>query len=119
MEPYLYVGLSLKQRTILTRFRVSCHSLEIELGRHHRPYVPAEARLCKQCTLGEPQDEVHHLFRCTKWSDQREILFDKLDTMIPNFMSEGTELERLQKIFNSVDKKVLIILSNFLLNTML
>ncbi len=47
MEPYLYLNLSPKQKEVLSRFRTSCHNLRIETGRHERPYLPPDRRLCE------------------------------------------------------------------------
>ena len=52
-----------KYRTALTKLRVSCHRLQIELGRYHKPRsIPPEQRLCKLCNCIE--DEVH--FVCVR-----------------------------------------------------
>ena len=37
MESYLDHVTIVKHRVALTRLRVSCHNLEIEVGRYHRP----------------------------------------------------------------------------------
>ena len=78
MEPYLYLDLSLRQRMTLSRFRTSSHNLQIELGRHQRPYVPPELRLCTKCNLETPQDEIHHLFKCPRWASERDIMYTGL-----------------------------------------
>ena len=46
-------------RSILTRFRISAHKLEIEIGRYTTPKTPLENRLCKQCNSSEIEDEEH------------------------------------------------------------
>ena len=47
----------------------------VELGRHKRPYVPADVRICEKCNLNQVEDEFHCLMRCKKWNDIRLILF--------------------------------------------
>ena len=49
-------------RTVITRWRLSCHKLRIETGRYTYPITPRENRLCKVCSLVE--DETHALFHC-------------------------------------------------------
>ena len=38
-----------------------------EVGRHCKPKVPREERLCKVCVQNEIEDEIHLLFHCTKY----------------------------------------------------
>ena len=46
----------------LTRWRLSCHSLPIERGRHAN--IPKQERFCNQCNNRFLGDEVHALFMC-------------------------------------------------------
>ena len=49
-------------RMNITRWRLSCHKLQIETGRYTVPITPRNERLCKICTVVE--DELHALFHC-------------------------------------------------------
>ena len=49
-------------RTIVTRWRLSCHKLRIETGRYTNPKTPREQRYCMICSVVE--DEQHALFHC-------------------------------------------------------
>ena len=49
---------------IVVKFRLSCHSLEIETGRYVRPYLPPEERICHICKVTE--DEKHFLLSCPR-----------------------------------------------------
>ena len=51
-----------KYRTVITRWRLSCHSLRIETGRYQRPSLPRNERTCTVCNILE--DEHHALFVC-------------------------------------------------------
>ena len=51
-----------KYRTVITRWRLSCHSLRIETGRYQRPILPRNERTCSICHILE--DEQHSLFVC-------------------------------------------------------
>ena len=51
-----------KYRTVITRWRLSCHSLRIETGRYQRPILPRNERTCSICYILE--DEQHSLFVC-------------------------------------------------------
>ena len=52
-----------KNRLVITRWRLSCHSLHIETGRYQRPRLPRNERICSVCHTIE--DEHHALFVCT------------------------------------------------------
>ena len=51
-----------KYRTVITRWRLSCHSLRIETGRYQRPSLPRNERTYTVCNILE--DEHHALFVC-------------------------------------------------------
>ena len=72
MEQYLDI-LPITSRVNLTRLRLSCHSLAIEVGRHSRLYIPACSSLCQVCN--QVDDEIHYLFHCTRYSTQRAEMF--------------------------------------------
>ena len=66
----LYVRNKIYQRA-LTRLKVSSHKLNIEAGRHFRPYIPRQQRVCLHCTTGELDDEFHFLLICHFHSEGR------------------------------------------------
>ena len=73
LEPYLYLTKIIKHWVALTRLRISCHRLEIERGRYHKPTsTPAHLRLCKDCESVE--DEPHFVCVCPKYDLLREHL---------------------------------------------
>ena len=49
-------------RKIVTRWRLSNHSLKIETQRYCRPHIPRENRVCTLCNKLE--DEAHVIFEC-------------------------------------------------------
>ena len=49
-------------RITITRWRLSCHKLRIEMGRYTYPITPRDERKCKLCLTVE--DESHALFLC-------------------------------------------------------
>ncbi|CAJ0936895.1 unnamed protein product [Ranitomeya imitator] len=68
LAPYLEKLENPKDRQILSRYRLSAHSLLIESGRHRQNYKPRESRLCQQCPQEAVEDEAHFLLRCPKYS---------------------------------------------------
>ncbi len=72
--PYTIKEVTL--RSALTRLRISVHNLAIERGRHERPPIPAEERMCTACDSQPVEDEFHFLLHCTKYSDDRRTMFE-------------------------------------------
>ena len=91
IEPYLNLGLPKSVYCYIARFRLSSHNLSIELGRHKRPFVPAEERLCDKCTLNVVGDELHCLMICPRWVDIRRLLIKTACNEIPNFLILSVE----------------------------
>ena len=56
-------------RIIITRWRLSSHKLMVEVGRHRRPIVPREERVCSMC--GVLEDEQHVIFTCPLYDNIR------------------------------------------------
>ena len=73
MEPYLWILKEKKKRNVLSRFRMSCHHLPIESGRHARPIESHDDRLCASC--GVLGDERHYLLYSKQLMDVRINLF--------------------------------------------
>lgn len=57
LEDYLTTIRNASQRKAVTKFRISCHKLQIEYGRYHN--IPREQRLCNLCDTNEIEDEYH------------------------------------------------------------
>ena len=72
-EKYFDLIESGGKKTSLTRFRLSNHNLMIEKGRHFKPAIKREERLCPLCKI-EVEDEEHFLLSCLLYSPQRKIL---------------------------------------------
>ena len=53
---------SIEKRTLLSKFRLSDHRLEVDVSRYHRPKKNPEERLCPSCNILE--DEINCLMAC-------------------------------------------------------
>ena len=95
-----------KHRVALTRFRLSCHNLQIEAGRHHIPKIPYDRRLCDEC--GVILHEIHALLFCRLYSEYREgfmkVFHEHFETMDVFQNISSTLLFRF--IMNCEDPKV-------------
>jgi hypothetical protein len=83
MESYLLNISDRKIRKVLSKFRLSSHSLLIEKGRHTKPKTPEELRLCKMCDINVVENEQHMLTECVLYKDLREVLFNMIKTHEP------------------------------------
>ena len=93
------------------KFRVSSHHLQIELGRYQG--IPRHQRLCQQCSSGEVEDEIHFLFKCTKYEPDRKELIDIILNSCPNFNSLNN-VKKLEWICNCENHNILTHLDVFL-----
>lgn len=111
-ENYLDVIINPAQRRIVTKFRLSDHSLEIEKGRHQN--ILERDRICKLCTL-DIENEEHFLLKCNFYSTQRKLLFDKIGHLIPNFVNLSTT-DKFIYIVKSNVKIIILALSQYIHN---
>ena len=83
IEPYLLLLKNLKEVSALARFRLSSHSLQIELGRHNN--TPINDRLCTRSDYNAVHDEEHFLIHCSFFNEERDVLFHEANNYIENF----------------------------------
>ena len=102
-----------KSQRAITRFRVSSHRLGIELGRHQKPCIPVEERICKFCNLGEIDDEYHFLVLCELHANSRAVLYSGIRQYIVDFarLEDG---ERFKQMLISTNKEALHCLGKFI-----
>ena len=77
-ESYLSQVKNDKYRICLTKFRVCSHRLRIEVGRHQRPKLPLEQRICTFCNKNEIDDDVHRVKHCQFHNEERRILLNEI-----------------------------------------
>ena len=95
----------------LTRLRISCHNLEIERGRYHKPAsTPAHLRLCKDCESVE--DELHFICVCPKYDSLREHLVSIVCNDNPNFVFLSVN-DKFLYLMQALDPYVLTALAKF------
>jgi hypothetical protein len=81
-EQYLKNIKSLELRRCLSKFRTSCHDLEIETGRYKK--LKLEERVCCSCNNKSVEDEVHFLIHCPKYQQKRKICYQFLSQKCMN-----------------------------------
>ena len=64
-------------------FRLSSHSLQIELGRHNNTTI--NNRLCTRCDYNAAvDDQEHFLIHCSFFIEERDVLFHEANNYIEN-----------------------------------
>ena len=76
IETYLDEIKEQKYRIALSRLRTSSHILEIERGRHAKPKIPYDNRLCPKCNTVE--DEKHFIIHCKMYEQERNEMFSRI-----------------------------------------
>ena len=71
-ESYLDTISEFDMRKIVTKFRCSDHSLQVEIGRHRK--IKFEDRVCKLC-LNDVETELHFLKSCPIYKNIRRQIF--------------------------------------------
>jgi len=113
IEPYLNSNFSKAVYSSIARLRLGSHNLNIELGRHKRPLVPAEERICEKCDLNEIEDEFHCVMVCKKWTDLRQNLIMTAHNSIEGFLVLN-QFEQFCRILNSKKNHINYALGKFL-----
>ena len=105
-----------KYRTVITRWRLSSHSLRIETGRYQRPKIPRAERTCSVCHILE--DEHHSIFVCAahtfiraRYNELLSIYSSVSSILHPNNTEDANnigryilEIERNMEVLNMVIK---------------
>ena len=70
LQPYLQKPIALKYKHILSKYRLSAHSLSIETGRYH--HIDRNNRICSLCNMNILEDEYHFVLMCPFYSTIRD-----------------------------------------------
>ena len=116
LEKYLLMIKNVTHRKALTRFRLSCHPLMIEKGRHRNPPLERSERKCPFC---EPdiEDELHFIVACPVYENLRRSLFRMCSNTSIHFESMSNE-EKFIFILSNEDVNVVSQLGSFIFNSL-
>ena len=87
MAPYLPTVTDVRNRVMLTKYRLNAHSLAIETGQHKKSWLAKEERLCQQCVEATVETEQHFLLHCPKFKNFRLVYFSKFSQKYPHFIN--------------------------------
>ena len=62
LQYYLKISMPNCYTMLITRFRVSAHTLLIEKGRYHN--IERGKRICQMCDMNDVEDEYHFILKC-------------------------------------------------------
>ena len=82
MENYISCKLDNRYKKAIAQFRVSSHKLGIETGRHEKPIIPPNCRICKYCQQDSTDDEQHFLVDCHFHDEDRYTLLEVMSNYI-------------------------------------
>ena len=116
-EKYLDTESDFFKRRNITKFRISSHRLEIEIGRYackgKREKIGKDKRLCKNCDMQKIEDEEHVLMLCPKYQQPRQYMLDSLiDTFLG--LKDLNDAERFIFIMKCCDYESTNLLSKML-----
>ena len=85
---YIHCQTCLPRRSF-TKLHTSSHRLQIELGRYHG--VPRHNRICTKCSSNVIEDELHFLFECSKYDEDRESMLFEITTVCSNLRNLNSQ----------------------------
>jgi hypothetical protein len=96
-KSYLAKPLAFIQRKFLAKLRLGVLPIRIETGRYERPRKLEAERVCKQCSIGSTECELHFLIQCPRHTLLRTTFYSKItDEIFPNM----TDIEKFKFILN-------------------
>ena len=110
-EIYLNEVENKNRRRYLTKFRISAHNLEIEMGKYKNK--PRDERLCSGCLKVEK--EVHFLFECNSYSTLRDDFTKSISSIDSNYLKLNND-QKLIYLMTCEDKNILRFTSLFIFN---
>ncbi len=114
MENYLLYCNNFIQRQNLAKLRLSCHKLEIELGRYmpKNQRILPELRHCKKCNANVAETEIHFLIDCNFYEKEREVIEYAITKKCPKYKELNSE-NKFIYMMGCIEKEEIKILATF------
>ena len=112
-EPYITTKMDAMFKKCIARFRVSSHRLAIETGRHLKPPLPIESRVCVHCPGELVDDELHLINVCKHHDGERVRLYQIAKRYIVEFENLDNRAKFVAILGTSIPPPI-IALENFL-----
>lgn len=114
LENYLSIVRCFEHRKNITKLRISAHKLKIEVGRYQGTLL--QNRVCHRCNTGEIDDEIHYLFKCVKFTQEKAELNEQI-TLIYQNINNLDDNNRLLWILNNENSIILKALCQYMIKT--
>ena len=85
-------------RCLITRFRISAHSLRIQTGRYARNRIQRNERYCQCCNVLDVEDEYHFIIICPCHLELRKRFISKIFYSFPSMYKCVTLMQTTDKI---------------------
>ena len=101
-EPYLKNTKNIQDRILLTKFRLSNHSLMIDKGKHLK--IPKKLRYCPFCP-DSIEDEIHFLIKCKCCNTHRNTIYENITKgkVLENFLAKS-DMEKFKFLLTDSTK---------------
>jgi hypothetical protein len=81
-----------KYLTIVNNFELRRSFTKLHTSSHRYQGVPRHNRVCTKCSSNIIEDELHFLFECSKYDEDRESMLFEITTAYRNLKSKQTDL---------------------------
>ena len=103
-----------KYLTIVNNFELRRNFTKLRTSSHRYQDVPRHNRICTKCSSNVIEDELHFLFECSKYDEDRESMLFEITTVCSNFRNLNSQ-NKLIWLFNSENIELLKTLCKFIL----
>lgn len=97
-ELYVTSNLDKFERSLIAQLRLGILPLHIETGRYVN--LKPEERICKMCSQNNIEDELHFLFQCDLYTQERTQFMQKMSDSNANFSTEA-DINKLRIIMEN------------------
>jgi hypothetical protein len=94
VEPYVISFITRSQRSCLSQLRCGILPLFIETGRWSN--IVYEQRICKMCSSGQVENEIHFLFYCSFYDNIRRSFLENVLELVPDYNNNITDISKLE-----------------------
>ena len=103
VEKYVQLNIPQRQRSLLAQLRFGILPLRIETGRYIN--LKPEERLCQQCDTDDTEDEMHFLFSCPLYVNERNNFLTEIYNVCPH-AANLSNLDLLKLCFEMYVRKL-------------
>ncbi len=103
VEKYLELNISKYEKSLLSQLCYGVLPLRIETGWFVNE--SRENRICTLCNENSIEDQLHFVFHCPLYHNNREELYVKARTIIPMW-DNLSDIEKLKKLFSEMPRNL-------------